>query len=304
MKNRLVLTLTTTRGSRQYSLSKLAKYLVLAGIALIFVGFILGNYLLVKTTDQLTLLEIDHRSLEGMYEDALDSRELYKTSLDELSDTLDLVQSERDRFEQKSAVALTERDKWAETLFQLEQKMGLLQSEMMTLERSKELQQIANERLFMLRGIPNGRPLKKGRRTDGFGMRKHPVTKKKKSHNGVDWSTHIGTPIFATADGAVEYSGYHKKSGYGKLLIISHNFGFKTYYGHMDKLLVKNGSVIRKGQLVGYSGNTGISTGPHLHYEVRYLFKPLNPDPFLKWDMDNYNNIFTQVKGIAWESLR
>ncbi|MEH6627384.1 MAG: M23 family metallopeptidase [Motiliproteus sp.] len=304
MRNRLLLTLTTTRGSRQYSLNKLAKYILLTVVLLILVGFFLGNYLLVRTSDELTLLSIDHRTLEHKYEDVLGSQQLYKTSLDGLSETLDQVQSERDRLQQETLMVLTEREQWAEALFRLEEQMGIPRSTDMTLDRSKELQQIANERLFMLRGIPNGRPIEKGRRTDKFGMRKHPVSGKKKKHNGIDWSTHIGTPIFATADGAVEYSGYHKKSGYGKLLIISHNFGFKAYYGHLKKLMVKNGNVVRKGQLVGYSGNTGISTGPHLHYEVRYLFKPLDPEPFVNWSMDNYNDIFSQVKGIAWESLR
>ena len=353
MKNRLVLTLTTTRGSKQYSLNKLAKYLLLFVIVLIVVGFFFGNILLVKTSDQLSILELDHRSLSTRYEDVLGSREIYKTELDQLSDSLstvetergrlereiyslasryedvlgssqlykserdqlsdnmdqlsdnmDLVESERRRLQQESASVVSERTRWADSLRVVESKMGLSVSQKMTLERSIELQQIANERLFMLRGIPNGKPMKVGRQTDRFGMRTHPVSKKRKKHNGMDWSVPTGTAIYATADGAVEYSGYHKKSGYGKLLIISHNFGFKTYYGHLSKLVVKNGNVVRKGQLIGYSGNTGISTGPHLHYEVRYLFKPLDPLPFQKWNMENYENLFTQVKGIAWDSLR
>ncbi len=329
LKNRLVLTLTTTRGSRQYSLNTLARYLLLLCLLLLLSGFLLGNILLVKTSDELSLLELDHRSLETRYQD---STELYKTELDQLSDTLGNVESERSRLEREFYSLATryedavgssqeyqheveqlsvninqvesERTLWADSLRLLERKMGLPVTAQMTLERSKALQQIANERLFMLRGIPNGKPMKTGRLSDGFGMRVHPVTKERKPHRGVDWSTPRGTPVYATADGAVEYSGFHKKSGYGNLLIISHNFGFKTYYGHMDKLVVKNGSVIRKGQLVGYSGNTGVSTGPHLHYEVRYLFKQLDPKPFLQWGMENYENLFTQVKGIAWASLR
>lgn len=346
VKNRFVLTLTTTRGSRQYSLSKLAGYLFLVATAFVVLGFVLGNYLLVRASDQLSLLEIDHRQLENEYERAVDDTELYRTELDGLSDTLGYIQTERDRLqnafsslavqyrdvfdsnetykdqvdslsstmemvetekaelEQKSTKVLSERALWEDSLRMLEVKMGLDASQTMTLERSKELQQIANERLFMLRGIPNGSPLKTGRITDGFGYRIHPITQQKKMHNGMDWSVNRGTQVFATADGAVEFSGYHKKSGYGKLVIVSHNFGFKTYYGHMDKLLVKNGSVVRKGQLIGLSGNTGKSTGPHLHYEVRYLFKPLNPRPFVQWDMENYEQIFAEVKGIAWDSLR
>lgn len=346
MKNRLVLTLTTTRGSRQYSLNKLARYMAVSAIAFVLLGFVLGNLMLVKTTDELSLLEIDHRQLESQYEQVVDdsavvrteldglsdtlakietdrnklqhafsslavqyrdvftSSEIYKSQVDSLSSAVEEVETEKDRLQAQSTRVLSERSLWEGSLRMLEAKMGLPASETMTLERSKELQQIANERLFMLRGLPNGRPVKEGRLTDGFGYRTHPVTHEKKMHNGLDWSVNRGTKIYATADGAVEYSGYHKKSGYGKLVIISHNFGFKTYYGHMDKLLVKNGSVVRKGQLIGLSGNTGISTGPHLHYEVRYLFKPLNPRPFVNWDMENYEQIFTKVKDIAWDSLR
>ncbi|OMH39730.1 hypothetical protein BGP75_01320 [Motiliproteus sp. MSK22-1] len=329
------------------------RYLLVSVIALIFLGFLLGNFLLVRTNDQLSLLEVNHRTLENRYEDVLEnyenvlgSRELYKTELDQLSDSMRTVESERSRLEREfhslasryeevlgssqlyqneldllndnidqieserrqlqkeSALVVSERTLWADSLRVLERKMGLPVSEEMTLDRSMELQQIANERLFMLRGIPNGMPMKEGRMTDRFGMRTHPVSKKQKMHYGVDWSTNIGTPVFATADGVVEFSGYHKKSGYGKLLIISHNFGFKTYYGHLDKQVVKGGNVVRKGQLIGYSGNTGRSTGPHLHYEIRYIFKHLDPVPYLNWDIENYENLFTQSKGIAWDSLR
>lgn len=347
MRNRLLLTLTTTRGSRQYSLNKLARYFLLVIILVVVAGFLLGNLLLVKTTDELITLESDHRSLANKYEDVLGSREVYKTELDQLSDTLSTVENERGRLQQQfsmlairyrdvlgnseeykakldeladdmeivetrnqqlqnhSSVVLSERSQWADSLRMLEQKMGLPSSPEMTLERSMELQQIANERLFMLRGIPNGSPLvDKVRLSDRFGMRNHPVTGKRKLHKGLDWSANLGTPVYATADGAVEYSGYHKSSGYGHLLILSHNFGFKTYYGHLQKRAVSSGSVVRKGQLIGYTGNSGISTGPHLHYEVRYLFKPLNPMPFVDWDMSNYEHIFSEVKGVSWESLR
>lgn len=346
VKDRLVLTLTTTRGSRQYSLNKLARYVVAAAVAFVLLGFVLANLLLVQTTDQLSLLELDHRQLENDYKIVKGSSELYRTGLDGLSETLGRVETERSRLQQafsslavqysdvfannqqyhtqvnvlsnainevetekklieaKSNQVLSERAFWEDSLRTLEEKMGLEPSEHMTLQRSKELQQIANERLFMLRGIPNGSPLKEYRISDQFGYRTHPVTGERKLHNGLDMKVDKGTPVFATADGAVEYSGYHKRSGYGNLLIVSHNFGFKTYYGHMKKLLVKNGSVVRKGQLIGLSGNTGVSTGPHLHYEVRYLFKPLNPSPFVNWDMENYQQIFTEVEDIAWDSLR
>lgn len=265
-------------------------------VALLF-SFVFSNALLVKTADALSLLEQDHQNLE-------ESRELYKTEVDSLADSLHQLESERDVLQLDSNQAYEVREHWQQSLFSLEEQMGLPRSEAMNLERGRILQAEATERLFMLRSIPNGSPLKEGRVTDRYGMRTHPVTGERKKHNGVDYKAASGTPIFSTADGAVEYAGYHKKSGYGNLLIIDHHFGFKTYYGHLKKLNVRTGSVIRKGQLVAYSGNTGISTGPHLHYEVRYLFKTLDPKPFVDWGMDNYEIVFNQVKGIAWDSLK
>lgn len=297
MKNRLILTLTTTRGSRQYSLNTVARYLLALFVLMSLASFFISNALLVKTSEELNSLTQDHRMLGDLYDDVLDSRELVRTELDRLATSLNEVQAEKD-------LAAHELERWSRPLKALESYMGLPSSPVMTLERSRELQQIANERLFMLRGLPNGNPLDTAEVTDHFGMRRHPVSGERKHHNGIDFRADRGTPVYATADGAVEYSGLHTSSGYGNLVIINHNFGFKSYYGHLQKRQVKSGSIVRKGQLIGHSGNTGISTGPHLHYEVRYLFKPLDPLPFLNWRMENYDTIFTQVEGIKWESLR
>lgn len=122
-------------------------------------------------------------------------------------------------------------------------------------------------------------------------------------HYGIDFKANRGTPVYATADGIVEFAGYHKSSGFGKLIILNHNFGFKTYFAHLDAVKVKNGDFISKGQLIGNSGNTGLSTGPHLHYEIRHLFTHIDPEPFLTWNITNFNTLFGKVKGVKWASL-
>ncbi|MEH6470802.1 MAG: peptidoglycan DD-metalloendopeptidase family protein [Halopseudomonas sp.] len=297
VKNRLILTLTTSTGSHQLSLNRLAHYLLALFLVMLLASFFISNLLLVKTSDELNSLSADHHQLSNLYTDVLDSRESVRTELNQLSDNLGQIEQERNTLQQLS-------DEWSRPLRQLEEVMGLEPSASMTLARSQQLQKQAYERLFMLHGIPNGSPIQDVTLTDRFGKRRHPVTGKKSHHNGVDFRAARGTPIYATADGAVEYSGFHKKSGYGNLVIINHNFGFKSYYGHLKKTAVRSGRLVEKGQLIGYSGNSGISTGPHLHYEVRYLFKPLNPVPFLKWSMDNYDQIFTQEKGIKWDGLK
>ena len=107
----------------------------------------------------------------------------------------------------------------------------------------------------------------------------------------------------ATADGIVEYAGFHKRSGYGNLLIIDHNFGFKTLFAHLHKIVVKNGDFVKKGQIIAYTGNTGLSNGPHLHYEIRYIGVVLNPLNFIKWNLKNYSYIFKKEKKVKWKAI-
>jgi murein DD-endopeptidase MepM/ murein hydrolase activator NlpD len=101
----------------------------------------------------------------------------------------------------------------------------------------------------------------------GFGFRVHPVYKVKKMHTGIDFAAGIGTPIYATADGKVAVVDV-KFSGYGKVVEVDHGFGYRTRYAHMHEFAVRIGQTVKRGDLIGYVGNTGLSTAPHLHYEV------------------------------------
>lgn len=125
----------------------------------------------------------------------------------------------------------------------------------------------------------------------GFGVRIHPIYKVKKMHTGIDFAAPIGTPIYATADGKIEEVSV-KFSGYGKMVVIDHGFGYKTRYAHMHDFAVRAGQNIKRGELIGYVGDTGISTAPHLHYEVmmngvlinpvHYFFNDLTPAEYEK----------------------
>ncbi|MEK6781139.1 MAG: M23 family metallopeptidase [Bacteroidota bacterium] len=125
----------------------------------------------------------------------------------------------------------------------------------------------------------------------GFGLRIHPVYKVKKMHTGIDFAASIGTPIYATADGVVDKVNV-SFSGYGKMVEIDHGFGYRTRYAHMHGFTVRNGQRIKRGELIGYVGNTGLSTAPHLHYEVfingtqrnpvYYFFNDLNAADYEK----------------------
>jgi murein DD-endopeptidase MepM/ murein hydrolase activator NlpD len=127
--------------------------------------------------------------------------------------------------------------------------------------------------------------------SSGFGMRIHPIYKVKKMHPGIDFAAPIGTPVYATADGTVILADV-KFSGYGKQLMIDHGFGYKTRYAHMHDFAVVKGQHVKRGDLIGYVGNTGLSTAPHLHYEVfingqavdpvHYFFNDLTPAEYEK----------------------
>ena len=119
----------------------------------------------------------------------------------------------------------------------------------------------------------------KGWVSSPFGYRTSPFTNEREFHSGLDISAKIGTPVIATADGVV--STYGKTHGYGNLLTINHGYGFKTRYGHLSKILVKKGQAVKRGDTIALVGNTGRSTGPHLHYEVYVDGIPTNPAQYI-----------------------
>ena len=110
----------------------------------------------------------------------------------------------------------------------------------------------------------------------GFGTRIDPVYKVPKYHAGLDFAAPIGTPIYATADGIVTDAGYND-GGYGNRVVINHGFGYETLYGHMYKVKARVGQKISRGEVIGYVGSTGKSTGPHCHYEVHRNGTPVDP---------------------------
>lgn len=150
----------------------------------------------------------------------------------------------------------------------------------------EELSDLSKSRLEMMANIPaispiNSKNLHQG--ISGFGSRHHPVYKIKKKHLGIDFPAPIGTPIYATGNGKVNISGTER--GYGKMVKINHGYGYETLYGHMSKIKVKKGQTVKRGEVIGYVGNTGISTGPHLHYEVIKERRPVNPIDFFYNDL-------------------
>ncbi len=139
------------------------------------------------------------------------------------------------------------------------------------------LQSLHNKK-NLLSATPSIRPTE-GWETSGFGYRTSPFTGRKEFHSGLDIATKTGTPILAPADGIVTYSG--NKWLLGNMIAIDHGHNMITRYGHIDKLLKKTGDKVKRGEVIARVGNTGRSTGPHLHYEVRIAGIPVNPKTYI-----------------------
>ncbi len=149
-----------------------------------------------------------------------------------------------------------------------------------------EILDLAKENESKLVHIPAIMPVlnKDLRRTaSGYGWRIDPVYNVRRFHKGMDFSAPIGTDIFATGNGTIKFTGWQQ--GYGNAVIIDHGFGYETLYGHMSKILVKRGQKIKRGDVIGLVGNTGKSTGPHLHYEVHYKGTVQNPQNYYFLDL-------------------
>ncbi len=118
-----------------------------------------------------------------------------------------------------------------------------------------------------------------------FGRRFHPILKKWINHDGLDFTAAKGTPVYATGDGIITAS--YKSSTYGNVIFINHGYGYQTRYAHLTQYIVTRGESVKRGQVIGYVGSTGRSSGSHLHYEVLYNYKPINPINFFQRDLDN-----------------
>ena len=127
--------------------------------------------------------------------------------------------------------------------------------------------------------VPSRMPLEGAALTSGFGMRTHPVLGGRRQHHGIDLAAPTGTPVYATADGIVGRADWY--SSYGLYISINHGGAMETRYAHLSRLAVAAGDNVKKGDLIGYVGSTGRSTGPHLHYEVRVEGIAVNPIPYM-----------------------
>lgn len=271
-----MITITDLNGSKNYMLSTVVKKVVFYVIFLFLFLFALSMFYIDYLGNRMTIVQ----------------------------NTQAKLLAENDVLEKKIATSRAEFEAIEGQIAELEEQFGLDQNATggSLVNRIVTVSLTGAEERAMFSQIPNGPVVQEKGITAPFGWRDHPILSRQEFHPGLDLRADIGTPVRAPADGVVQYFG--PRSGYGYLLEIRHNYGFATRYAHLSKKKVfEEGDFVRKGDIIAYTGNTGLSTGPHLHYEVRFIQRPLDPNNFIKWNSKNYNQIFEKEQKIQWQSL-
>ena len=203
---------------------------------------------------------------DNIYRTIFEVNPIHSTSHQEYGRTWDSVRS----FSSKDQLEFTN-----ERISALE---GRLYEQSLSYDKVYKLARTQKDRLIAMPAIM---PIAKGQcqLVSGFGMRYHPVLRYSRQHTGVDLTAKTGTPIYATADGTVTEAGRNNQNrgGYGVICVINHGFGYQTLYAHLSEVRARVGQKVKRGEVIGWVGSTGLASGPHLHYEVILNGKHVNP---------------------------
>ncbi len=173
-----------------------------------------------------------------------------------------------------------------------------------------ELQQLSKNKEQLSAAVPAIWPIERNalhnNHIGAFNMRRmHPVLGYVRPHKGIDLGCDRGTPVYATGDAVVEIASAGGNGGYGHMILLNHEFGYKTRYAHLSKVLVQPGERVARGQIIAETGNTGISSGPHLHYEVIHKGVPVNPVNYFNRNMtsEEYEQLMENMRDTNFEKL-
>ena len=307
MKNRLIITISDIHGSKQYSVHQIVKMVILFTI-LTFILVGVGTYLYIELlNNRLSGLRLEHKKEINVLEKTSESyREIIADLNKEQEDLIFLIRgtSEKLYSVNEQLVEVEEMIGYGPDLnasFHARMEEERSKATEVLRQELKEEQLSTIQKTLLFNAIPNGKPLAYKRISSNYGYRTHPTKKTTSFHPAVDLPATHGTPIYAPASGVVVYA--KRKGNYGKFMLLAHSFGFKTAYGHLSRYAVKSGDYVSKGDLIAYVGSTGRSTGAHLHYEVRYLDKWLDPKPFMSLDLDDINDISVKITKVNWQSI-
>ena len=317
MKNRFIITISDIHGSKQYSVHEIIKKIIFFAV-LIFILIGITTFLYIKFLnnsveslkvetnqfrEKVVKLKEESQSLKNENETLNTLKEKLLKHIEENRDKLSSMNEQLREVEEIIGIGPDRNASFDDRVEQAriheeKKKQEIVENLHEALQKEKVT---AIQKTLLLNSIPNGKPLNYRRIASNFGYRIHPVTHKNSFHAGLDLPAKLGTPIYAPASGVVVYAS--KKGAYGNFMLITHSFGFQTAYGHLSRFAVKSGEYVTKGQKIAYVGSTGRSTGPHLHYEIRYLTKWLDPKKFMFLDLDNINEISDKITQVNWNSI-
>lgn len=287
MKNRLIITVSDIKGTKSYNVHQIVKKVLFSVVLIVLLILGFSFWFMSSLNDEITNVkknkEIEFKILNEKEEKLLAQNKLYSMQIKSKVKDIDELNQKLDQIHTIIGVGknATKAEITAKTLSAIN----------------------LDKRKYTLRVIPNGNPLNVMKVSSNFGYRINPITKRKQFHRGLDLAAPRKTPIKATADGIVEYVQSKNTGDYGRVVKISHNYGFKTTFAHMHKTNVKVGQIVKKGEVIGLVGSSGRSSGPHLHYEIRYASTLLSPKNFINWKLNSYESIFKKERKVEWESL-
>ncbi|WP_372883193.1 M23 family metallopeptidase [Psychromonas sp.] len=299
MKNQSIITISTVKGSYRFQLSRWQTIFLKATFLFICLSLLSALFNLFHLSNKIDSVAVKEKMLINQTYSLNSTIENLNREKKALQQDL----TEREHLLSNASLRLDELEEYLVTESNTEMQLkptGDTGYDLIQRLDNATISSAVRNALFTL--IPNGEPVKNARLSSRYGYRTHPITHKKRMHRGLDFAVNTGTPVYATADGVVEITR-KSQTGSGNFMRIQHSFGFSSSFSHLQAFKVANGEFVEKGQLVAISGNTGISSGPHLHYEVRFIGKPLNPITFVQWNNKNFESIFEKEKKVKWAYL-
>lgn len=289
MSKKITISIPAGKGEQCFSLSRKHIFIAFAATTTAILGtatWLVHSQKQVEALEQqLTEVSKQKSNFESLYSDQLDNNHSLTQELEEKSSQLNIL---------------------GQRIYDVESVLGLANEEAegeQNLEDRLDAAAVDSAvRATMFRMIPNDAPLDYLRISSSYGRRTNPITGKRHTHTGIDLTCKRGTDIIAPADGVVETVRPSKK-GFGNFLTIRHSFGFMSSFAHLHRFKVKSGQFVSKGDVIASCGNSGNSTGPHLHYEVRFLGRALNPQYTMDWTPENFDYLFEKEKKVKWKPL-
>ncbi|WP_229607825.1 M23 family metallopeptidase [Vibrio parahaemolyticus] len=295
MSKKIIMQIPTKNGDQQFYLGRGSVLTILTSIiaspAVVGGAWYLNQQQIHnQTTLAQTIIKLESEKAEitALYEEQLDTNHSLSQALTDKNNQIQLL---------------------GKRVFDVESVLGLADEELSINENNLALEERIDAaaidsavRATMFRLIPNDSPVTYQRISSSYGSRINPISGRRHVHTGIDLTCKRGEEILAPADGVVETVRPGNK-GYGNYLTLRHSFGFSSSFAHLNKFNVKSGQFVSKGDVIAQCGNSGNSTGPHLHYEVRFLGRTLNPQSLMEWTPENFNYVFEKEKMVKWGPL-